>query len=72
MSKSMNSNNGIVANGHYRAREANKPIIRAEVEKEFADRLREASPQELPVLQKEMEREIELRLERVSSRWALY
>ncbi len=58
----MNDHNGFVADGYFRARNASKPIIRSEVERQFAARLAGASSAEQKQILVEMEREIEKRL----------
>lgn len=64
----MDDTERFVADGRQRAREA----IRADVAKKFAVRLQQASPEEFPALRREMEQEIERRLERTAPRDALY
>lgn len=64
--------NGFVADGYERARAANEPFVRAEVEKEFADELRNASAVQLWSIRWRMQREIERRLERLAPPDALY
>ena len=61
-----------VHDGYYRARSANESAIRAEVEREYAERLQSAGLLERWRLRWEMERETERRLERVAPPWGLY
>lgn len=62
----------IVADGYERARAAELPSIRAQVELEYAERLHAAGWLERIRLRGEMQREVEKRLDRVAPRWALY
>jgi hypothetical protein len=62
----------IVADGWHRARSANASAIRAEVEREYAERLQSAGCFRRCLLRWEMRREIERRLERVAPPWGLY
>ena len=50
---------GFVADGHERAREG----IRAQVEAEYAERLKQAKPEEVSPLRQEMQREIDSRMQ---------
>jgi hypothetical protein len=52
----------LVSDGRQRARKALAPVIRAQVEREFAERLRTASLLRRMLLLLEVEREIERRL----------
>ena len=63
---------GIVAYGRDNARAGSEPRVIAEVEKEFAERLKRASPAELLVIKVQMEAEIKRRLKRIAPPWALY
>lgn len=63
---------GIVADGFWRARTASAPIIQAEVESEFAARLKTATLVERIMLEAEMRREMARRLEKAAPRGALY
>lgn len=60
--------NGFVADGYERTREA----IRAQVEAEYAEQLKKASPEEAARLKPQMAREIEERLRTKAPREALY
>lgn len=62
----------IVADGYSRARTAATPIIRAEVEAEFAARLKTATLAERFKLKVEMKREMARRLDKAAPRGALY
>lgn len=62
----------IVADGFWRARAANTPRIRAEVEAEFSERVNAAAFAERIKLKAEMRREIARRLEKAAPRAALY
>jgi hypothetical protein len=68
----MNDRNGFVADGYGRARYANQPIVRSEVEREFAARLSNASAADKKRIRAEMEREIEKRLNVLAPPDALY
>lgn len=68
----MDVRNGFVADGYDRARDANEPIIGAEVESEFAVRPSAASNAERKRIRGEIEREIEERLNALAPRDALY
>ncbi len=68
----MNVRNRFVADGYDRARDANEPIIRAEVESEFVVRLSNASNAERKRIRGEIEREIEERLNALAPPDALY
>lgn len=59
---------GFVADGYERTREG----IRAQVESEYAERLKKASPQEAVRLKLQMAREIEERVRTKAPREALY
>jgi hypothetical protein len=61
-----------VADGCHRARSANVSAIRAEVEREYAERLQSAGFFRRWLLCREMRREIERRLDRVAPPWGLY
>jgi hypothetical protein len=60
--------NGFVADGHERAREG----IRAQVEAEYAERLKTASAEENSRLRREMLREFDSRVQRSTRPDALY
>jgi hypothetical protein len=68
----MDDRNGFVADGYDRARDANQPIFRSEVEREFAARLSNASAAHQKRIRAEMEREIEKRLNALAPPDALY
>jgi hypothetical protein len=61
-----------VCNGHERARAAIEPQIRAAVSEEFADRWQAASLWQHFWLRREIEREVNRRLEKVAPSNALY
>ena len=61
-----------VADGYERARDANERLVRAEVEQEFAERLRNADWVDRWRMKREIERVIEKRLEHVAPPWGLY
>jgi len=61
-----------VYDGYERARDASLLRIRAEVEREFAERWAAAGWLERLKLKRAMQREIECRLERVAPPWGLY
>ena len=63
---------GFVADGHRRARAAVEPHVRAEVESEFAGRLQNASFFKRLRLLREMEREIQRRVDQTAPPDALY
>lgn len=63
---------GIVADGFWRARSAATPVIRAEVEADFAARLKTATLVERIKLKAAMRREIARRLKKAAPRQALY
>lgn len=69
---SMEFHNGVVADGYKRARDASEPIVRGEVEREFASLLENASAADRKRIRHEMEREIERRLCRLAPPDALY
>jgi len=62
----------IVANGYQLARAAAKPVIRAEVAAEYAERLAQADSHERQRLLHEMEREINRRVAEKIPYWGLY
>ena len=62
----MAQNDGFLADGYERAYSANEPIVRAEVQREYADRLAEALPGERKRIRGEMARVIAERLEQVA------
>ena len=64
----MDDRKGFVADGYVRARDANQPIVRAEVEREFAARLGSASTAD----QKKIRAEIEKRLNALAPPDAFY
>jgi hypothetical protein len=64
--------NYFVDDGCERARAASLDTIRAEVEREFSERLASAGWWERVRLSYEMRREIERRLDRVAPPWGLY
>lgn len=68
----MDDRNGFVADGNDRARDANQPIVRSKVEREFAARLSNASTADQKQIRAEMEREIEKRLNALAPPEALY
>ena len=61
-----------VEGGWKNARTATEPLVRAEVEAEYAERLKEASPWRRFWLRREMEREIRRRTNAAAPRDALY
>ena len=63
---------GFVADGYDRARDANEPIVRSEVEREFTDRLGNASTANQKRIRAEIEREIQKRLDALAPPDALY
>jgi len=63
---------GIVEDGCWRARLALGPVIRTEVEAEFAERLLSADDARKRRLRSEIERIIRQRLDKRAPRWALY
>jgi hypothetical protein len=63
---------GFVADGCQRAREANEPVVRAEVEREFAAKLAEATDRDRQSIWQAVEREVERRLNRLAPPDALY
>jgi len=67
-----NSRQGIVADGHRRAVRALEPVVRAEVEAEYADRLTAAPRRERARLRREMRRETERRIAERAPPDALY
>ncbi len=68
----MDDRNGFVDDGYERARDANQPIVRADVEREFAVRLSNASTADQKRIHREIEREIEKRLNALAPPDALY
>ncbi|MDX1966814.1 MAG: hypothetical protein SFV23_06565 [Planctomycetaceae bacterium] len=68
----MRLHSGIVEDGCWRARQALSPVIRQEVEAEFAERLLSADEAEKRRLRSEIERVIRQRLDKKAPRWALY
>ena len=69
----MDNRHGFVADGHARARNANKQVVRAEVELEFADQFNNASTAgQKKRIRVEIEREIEKRLNALAPPDALY
>jgi hypothetical protein len=72
MTDSKNTADKFVADGYWRARTASEPYVRAEVLKEFDKRLQEAPLEELPSVQREMEQEVQRRLDQIAPPWALY
>jgi|GEM_PF-2673921 len=68
----MTEGNGFVADGHERARQGNEPIVRAEVQRQYAAKLDAASPVERTHLNAEIEREIQTRLDKLAPPDALY
>lgn len=63
---------GIVADGYDRAYAANEPIVRKEVELEYAERMKAASFWQRYSLRQEIADEIHRRLEEKAPRSALY
>lgn len=63
---------GFVTDGFSRARKASQPIVRSEVEEEFAERLRNASRAERRQIRAEIDREIQKRLNAIAPPDALY
>ena len=61
-----------VADGYYRAYAANEPIVRQEVEVEYAEQLKAASFWQRFSLRREMATEIRRRLNEKAPRSALY
>ena len=68
----MDDPNGFIADGHDRARDANEPIVRSDVEREFASMLEGASRAEQKQIRDQMEREINRRLNDLAPPDALY
>jgi hypothetical protein len=66
------SRQGIVADGHRRAVRALEPVVRAEVEAEYAERLAAASRWKRALLKQEIRREIERCIAERAPRDALY
>ncbi len=64
--------NGIVADGYERAWSANIGAVRAEVEKEFAERMARAGFRERRKLRREIEEEVRRRMERKAPPWGLH
>ena len=62
----------IVADGYYRAYAANEPIVRKEVESEYAERLKAASFWQRYSLRREIAAEIDRRLNERAPHSALY
>jgi hypothetical protein len=62
----------IVHDGCERARSAELPSIRAEVEREYAERLKTAGLFKRLLLRREIRREVEKRLGRIAPRSGLY
>ena len=63
---------GVVADGQERAHRAAEPKVREEVEREYAQRLAAAGWLRRLVLKRQMESEIEERLEKIAPHDALY
>ena len=63
---------GFVADGHERARRALEPMIRAEVEREFAEELQNAPPWQQHWIRRKIQREIERRIAAAAPPDALY
>jgi len=72
MSDRHNSRQGIVADGHRRAVRALEPVVRAEVEAEYADRLAAVPRWKRARLRREMQQEIERRIAERAPPDALY
>jgi hypothetical protein len=68
----MEQNDGFLHDGHKRAYSANEPIVRAEVQREYADCLAKAPPSEREQIRAEIERVIAERLEKLAPPDALY
>jgi hypothetical protein len=68
----MHRQTGIVWNGHLRAYRAWKPIVRAEVQAEYAERLERAGFWERLRLRLEMKFEIDRRIQEKAPSDALY
>lgn len=68
----MNQQNGIVADGFWRARWALEPHVRGVVESEYAERLAAADDVERTRLHREMQREITRRVRAQSPWYGLY
>ena len=68
----MDDRNGFSVDGYDRARNANEPIVRCEVEREFAAKLGSASVFEQLRIHLIIEREIKKRLNPLSPPDALY
>ena len=63
---------GFVENGRKRLLAGLRPVVKAQVEAEFAERLAAAAMADRAVLRREIEREIATRIQRFSSPDALY
>jgi len=61
-----------VVNGHGRAVDALEPVVRAEVESEFAERLKDASYWRRVLLRREMRAELKRRMHEKAPPDALY
>lgn len=72
MARRPGSANGFVADGYERLRRALQPQIRAEVEREFAERLHAADFWQRLLIGREISREIERRLREAAPPDALY
>lgn len=68
----MENHSGFLADGYWQARKGSEPIIRAEVEREFSDRLRIATAADQRHIRKEIEIEIAKRLDKLAPPEALY
>lgn len=68
----MDDRNGFVADGYKRARDANQLIVRSEVEREFVERLSNASTADKRLIRAEIEREIKKRLNALAAPDSLY
>lgn len=68
----MEQHHGFIADGYGRARAASGPIIRAQVQQEFAARLNSASDAGKQRIEREIEQEIDRRLKEVAPPDALY
>ncbi len=68
----MKEGNGFIADGYERARAANEPIVRAEVESEYSAKLNGAAAADQRRIRRELEAEIRKRLDRRAPPNALY
>ena len=64
--KTMTTKDGFLADGYERAYDANEPVVRAEVQSEYAERLAKALSSERERIRNEMEVVIAERLEKLA------